>query len=107
MRQSQSGLTLIEVIFAIALSAAVAVIGVRHLRQPGDTVRERSCDLRREVLQEQVDRYTEMTGRSPSRDLRELADPDYAGNVVPRCPVTDSGYQLRGDQVICPRHVDR
>lgn len=103
-RTMKLGLTLIEVLFAVALSAAVAVIGFRHLQTPGVTAKERSCDLRREMLQDHAARYIEVTGGRISRDLREVAVDAYAGNPLPRCPATESDYQFTRGQVVCPSH---
>ena len=98
------GLTLIEVIFAVALSAAVAMIAYHSLRTPGTTAKDRSCDLRREMLQDHAGRFAELTGTRISRNLREIAVEPYAGNPLPTCPATQRPYQFIGGQIHCPEH---
>ncbi|QDV61166.1 hypothetical protein V7x_51880 [Crateriforma conspicua] len=100
----RNGLTLIEVIFAVTLSAAAAALTISYLRLPGDSAKDRACELRREVLAEQVARYQDITGATPGRDLRELQTSEYAGNVLPTCPSTGMSYRYIGGQVQCPSH---
>lgn len=100
----RSAFSLLEVIFAIVLATSVAVIGIRHLQTPGTTARDRSCDMRREVLQAHLDRYTDAVGRTTSRDLRELAVDAYAGNPMPTCPADGTAYTNERGVVICPTH---
>lgn len=96
--------TLLEVIFAIVLATSVAVIGIRHLQTPGNVARDRSCDMRREVLQGHLDHYTDVVGRTSSRDLRELATDTYAGSFLPTCPSDGAAYTNERGTVVCPIH---
>ncbi len=100
----RNGFTLIEVIFAISLSAAVAVMTILSLRNPGQAAQSNACDLRREILQDQADRYTDLTGRSPSTDLRDLRTPEYAGASIPVCPNSEENYRYVRGEVQCPSH---
>lgn len=101
-----TGFTLIEVIFAIALSAAVAVIGIRHLQTPGVVARSRACETNQTVLQGYVQRHTDVTGRSPRRDLVEIRTEAYAGLTLPTCPSSGTLYELRRGRVICTTHPE-
>jgi len=103
-RNMKFGFSLIEVIFAIVLSAAVAIIGIRHLQTPGNVARDRACDLQREMLQGHADRYADMVGRTPSRDLNELESAEYLGTELPSCPSSGQAFRYQGGEVICPAH---
>ena len=98
------GFSLLEVIAALVLTAIVALIGIRHLSVPGETANQRSCDMTRQTLQGYVDRYRDATGRSPSRDLREIRTTTYAGTSLPTCPVTGQPYRHQRGVVGCPTH---
>lgn len=99
------GLTLIEVMAALIIAATVAAIGVHYLKPAGTTSKQRTCDLTRELLQNDHDRYIESTGRRVSRDLRQLRSPEFSGNPLPTCPLTDRSYRRNGRGVVfCPVH---
>ncbi|GAA4468210.1 competence type IV pilus major pilin ComGC [Novipirellula rosea] len=104
-RSTAKGFTLIEVMAVLIISATVAIIGIRHLQQPGDLVHDRSCQLSRELLQHHVETYIDDTGSAPSSNMREIATDVYAGRTLPTCPVTDRAFQLgRNGQVRCSDH---
>lgn len=99
------GLTLIEVMAALIIAATVAAIGVHYLKPAGTTSKQRSCDMTRQLLQNDADRYFESTGRRVSRDLRQLRSPLFSGNPLPRCPISDRAYRRNGRHVVnCPVH---
>ncbi len=100
-----TGMSLIEVLAALVIAATIAAIGIQYLRPAGDTGKQRTCDMTREILQTDARRFTESTGRAPSRNLRELRTDQYSGTVLPTCPVTEQSYLLdRSGIVTCPTH---
>ena len=100
-----TGMSLIEVLAALVIAATVAALGIQYLRPAGDTGKQRSCDVTREILQADARRFTESTGRAPSSDLRELRAIQYSGTVLPTCPITAQSYRLDlGGIVTCPTH---
>ena len=99
------GLTLIELVAALAIAAVVVALGLQYLRPTGDQGKQRSCDATREILQDYADRHREQVGVSVSRDLRELEVGEYAGPTLPTCPATGRAYRLDGNGVVgCPIH---
>lgn len=101
----QRGFTLIEIIAALVIASLVSVIGIQYLRPSGDSSKQHSCDLTRELLQNDVQRYFDGNGVMPAANLNELASPEYSGIVLPTCPTTDRAYRLdRNGTVICPTH---
>jgi len=104
-KQNRNGFSLLEIIAAVVISAALAAFGIQFLRPAGDSGKQRSCDLTRELLQNDVQRYFDNTGTMPRADLAELVDPQYSGSVLPSCPVTREAYMLdRAGTVACPTH---
>jgi type II secretory pathway component PulJ len=99
------GVTLIEVMAALIIAAAVSAIGIQYLRPAGETSQQRSCDMMRELLQNDAQRYMTTKGKLPSSDLRELRTVEYAGAVLPTCPVTGEAYSRNRTGIIgCPTH---
>lgn len=102
---ARAGMSLIEVLAAIVIAATIAALSIQYLRPASETGKQRSCDLTREILQSDVQRFTASSGRAPSRDLRELSTTQYSGTVLPTCPITDQSYRLdRSGVVTCPTH---
>jgi competence protein ComGC len=101
----RTGISLIEILLALAIAATVAAIGIEYLRPADRHGKQRSCDLARQLLQNDAQRYLDRTGRLPSSDLRELRVPTYAGSVLPSCPASGDAYRLdRKGTVFCPEH---
>jgi competence protein ComGC len=99
------GFTLMEIMAALVIASLVAVIGIQYLRPSGEASKQKSCNLTREMLQNDTQRYSEVTGAMPAADLNELVSPQYSGLVLPTCPVTNEAYRLdRTGMVICPTH---
>ena len=99
------GFTLLELIAAVIIAATLAGIGLQYLRPPSETGKQRSCDLTRQLLQNDADRYTETVGRPPSQSLSELETNQYSGPVLPVCPVTGESYRLGNSGTVeCPTH---
>jgi competence protein ComGC len=104
-RKGKVGFTLLELVAALMIAAGLAALSMHYLQVPGQTSKQRSCDLTREVLQDYADRYQQSQGRGPSADLRELQTSQYAGVNLPTCPVTGQAYTLvRSGVVSCPTH---
>ena len=100
-----AGLTLIEIIAALVIAAAVAAISIQYLRPAGETSKQRTCDVTRGLLQNDAQRYMETTGNLPSADLRELRTAEYSGAVLPTCPVTGESYSRNRTGIVgCPTH---
>lgn len=101
----QVAMTLIELVAALTIAAAVAAISIQHLRPAGETAKQRGCDMTRQLLQNEVRRYQETTGRRVSGRLSELETDEYAGTKLPVCPVTGEAYRRdRAGTVHCPTH---
>ncbi len=83
VRIQRNAFSLLEITAALVISATVAVAGIQYLRPAGDTGKQRSCDLTRELLQNDAQRYFEYTGSMPGADLKELVSPEYSGAVLP------------------------
>ena len=104
-RIQRNAFSLLEIIAALVIAATVAIVGIQYLRPAGDTGKQRSCDLTREIVQNDAQRYFEFNGSMPGTDLKELASPEYSGAVLPTCPVTGQAYRLDKDNnVVCPTH---
>jgi prepilin-type N-terminal cleavage/methylation domain-containing protein len=100
----RNAFTLLEMILAVVIISAVAALSLQHLRPSGQVARQRSCDVTRQTLQNYADRYYSREGTWPSRDLREIAVPTYAGDDLPLCPCEGGRYQMSGSLIICPVH---
>ena len=96
---------MLEILAGITIAIAITIVSMQFMRRPTDTAGQRGCDLQRENLQNQVQRYFEETGRMPSRRLPELVGPAYAGPELPVCPSTGDRYLLdRSGSVECRTH---
>lgn len=103
--QSFTGMTLLELVAALTIAASVAALGIHYLKPTGAVAHQRSCDLTRELLQNDCERYFDINGRFPRIDLRELQSSEFSGDPLPRCPSTGERYQLnRSGRVECPSH---
>jgi prepilin-type N-terminal cleavage/methylation domain-containing protein len=99
------GFSLLELIAAICIATVVAMMGIHHLRPAGDSGKQHSCDLTRQLLQNDVQRYLEMTGNLPRADMIELISPQFAGPQLPVCPATKQSYTMSRDGTVsCPTH---
>ena len=102
---SRSALTLIEVIAAIVLISAVAFMGMRHVKTAGESSHSKACELSRQTIQNEVDRYRRLNGRLPSANLREIESAAYWDGQLPVCPNTQSVYTIdRTGTVVCRAH---
>jgi prepilin-type N-terminal cleavage/methylation domain-containing protein len=111
--QSRKGMTLIEIIAAIALTAVVAIASVQLLNRPRLVTGQSTCELERETVQQEVQRYFHDFGAYPSRDMRELVTAGYWNRIgaqrpgattSPTCPLTSQTLQLQNGRVRCPIH---
>ncbi|MGB7326169.1 MAG: prepilin-type N-terminal cleavage/methylation domain-containing protein [Rubripirellula sp.] len=97
--------SLIEILAAVMIAATVATIAVTQLRTPGDTAHARSCQLSRQTVQNETNRYVDITGSMPSSDLRQLTSAQHWDGPLPTCPVTGDAFTLdRSGNVNCTSH---
>ncbi|MGI9470876.1 MAG: type II secretion system protein [Rubripirellula sp.] len=98
-------MSLLEIVAALAIASSVAAIGIQYIQPAGDSARQRSCDLTRQLLQNDCQLYLETNGRLPQADLLELQSEQYSGDQLPTCPGTGESYRLdRRGVVHCPTH---
>jgi prepilin-type N-terminal cleavage/methylation domain-containing protein len=103
--RSRQAMTLIEIIAAVALISIVGFLGMRHVQTAGTGGQNRACELNRQMLQNEVDRYQRLNRTLPSSDLRELVTPEYLDAAIPVCPVSGSVMRIdRNGDVVCPTH---
>lgn len=97
--------TLIEIIAAVVLISVVGFLGMRHVRTAGTGGQDRACELTRQMLQNEVDRYQRLNRTLPSTDLRELATAEYWNAALPVCPVSGNSMTIdRDGKVVCATH---
>ncbi|TWU57761.1 type II secretion system protein [Rubripirellula reticaptiva] len=97
--------SLIEILAAVMIAATVATIAVTQFRTPGDTAHWRSCQLSRQTVQNEANRYIDITGSLPSSDLRQLSSSQYWDGPLPTCPVTGTAFTLdRSGNINCKSH---
>lgn len=87
-------LTLIEVIFAMALLTVIATTVLYFSRQPGEKVKHHSCELQAKRLQVVAAQYRMDYGQWPSSTMPELTVARYLGEPLPVCPVDGQAYRL-------------
>ncbi len=103
--KARRAFSLIELLTAVMIAAIVATIAVTQFRTPGETAHARSCELIRQTIQNEVDRYTGATGSLPSPDMRQLTATEHWGGPLPPCPVTGDPLTLdRSGLVVCATH---
>ena len=66
-------MSLIELLAALMIAAAVSALGVHYLRPTGESSKQRSCDLTRALLQNDAQRFLEANGRLPRAICRNFA----------------------------------
>ncbi len=96
--------SLLELILAVVIISTVVAISLQYLRPTDEAARQRSCDVTRQSLQNNADRFFSVEGNWPSRDLREIATTTLAGDSLPLCPCDGGKYEMSGAIVICPTH---
>lgn len=97
--------SLIEIMAAVTIAAGLAALAITQLRRPGDLAHANACSLCRETLQNEVGRYFDQTGTSPSTNLRELTSAQYWNGPLPTCPSTGRALTLdRNGRIDCPVH---
>jgi prepilin-type N-terminal cleavage/methylation domain-containing protein len=104
----RDGFSLIEVIAAVIIAATVAALSIHYLKPAAATSQQRSCDLTRQLLQNDADRYFQSTGRRVSRNLRQLKSSAYSGDPLPACPVSQRPYRCNAQGIVfCTKHVGK
>ena len=113
-RPMRGGVTLMSIIAAIAISATVAVATLMAIRGPTVTTQDRACQLLRESVALEVQRYRADFERYPRANFSDLIRDGYWTGSRPCCPAfaqpgSPSGGRVRylthrsGD-VECPIH---
>ncbi|MCC9643028.1 prepilin-type N-terminal cleavage/methylation domain-containing protein [Rhodopirellula sp. JC740] len=100
----QRGFSVLEVIAALTIATMFAMTGLAFLQTHGETAQSRACEAHRAALQSDVTLYEQENGRLPTSAMRELADADYTGEVLPTCPTSGNAYRLDRGNVVCPTH---
>lgn len=101
----QHGFSLLEIIAAVTIAVTLSVISIGYLNPAQNLSSQRSCDLTREVLQNDADRYYEMMGEMASTDLHQLETKVFSGTKLPKCPASDKAYTRDANGVVfCPAH---
>lgn len=105
LTHGRPAMTLVEIIFVVALISVVAFLGIRHVGIAGDGGGDRACELQRSVLQNEVNRYQRIHRRLPSSSLAELTTADYWDGELPTCPVSGLPMTInRNGDVVCETH---
>ncbi|KAA1261351.1 hypothetical protein LF1_38980 [Rubripirellula obstinata] len=105
VQSRKSGFTLIEIIAAVVLISVVGFLGMRHVRTAGAGGQDRACELTRQMLQNEVDRYQRLNRALPSTDMRELVTTEYWDASIPVCPVSGNPMTIdRTGKVVCATH---
>ena len=105
VRRRRNAFTLLEIIAAVVLISVVGFLGIRHVRTAGTGGQERSCELTRKMLQNEVDRYQRLNRTLPSADLREITTAEYWNASLPTCPVSGNPMTLDSNgNVVCDTH---
>ncbi len=102
--KSRIGFTLLEMVLAVVIISAVAAVSLQFIRPVGESSRQRSCDVSRQMLQNYADQYYNRTGTWPQRNLAELATNEFVGPRLPPCPCQGGNYEMSGAIVVCPLH---
>lgn len=101
----RSAFTLIEIIAAVVLIGIVGFMGLRHVRTAGTGGQDRACELTRQMLQNEVDRYQRLNRALPSTDMRELVTSEYWDGSLPVCPMSGNPMTMdRTGKVLCATH---
>ncbi|MEM9825972.1 MAG: hypothetical protein AAF958_05260 [Planctomycetota bacterium] len=98
------GMTLLEIILALTISAVVAVITLSALRRPTESATEGACTANRAMIQIAVDRFHHDQERYPQISTTELTTEGYWTGDLPSCPTRQQQYFLRSGTVVCPLH---
>lgn len=106
---NRDGMSLLEIVAAVILSAMVAMTGLMFLQGHGKTAQERTCMGHRIRLRNDAELFLRENGRGPDSNLEKLRDGNYTGNVLPACPShggTDgkTNYRWDGTDVTCGYH---
>ncbi len=103
-RRKSQGFSLLEMILAVVIISTVAAVSLQFIRPTGTVARQRACDVTRQLLQNEAERYFSEQGIWPSRRLSELSSARFTGNPIPPCPCGGGSYEMSGGIVICPVH---
>ncbi|MDG2220912.1 MAG: hypothetical protein P8L85_06010 [Rubripirellula sp.] len=99
------GFSLLEIIAAVTIAVTLTVISISYFKPAKNISSQRSCDLTRQVLQNDADRYYELTGQLASTDLHQLKTKVFSGTTLPKCPDSDKAYTRNASGVVsCPTH---
>lgn len=98
-------MSLLELVAAMTIAAAVMALGVHYLKPADAVAHQRSCDLTRELLQNDCERHFDANDRYPRTDLRDIQSAEFAGDPLPTCPSIGENYRVnRSGRIECPSH---
>jgi prepilin-type N-terminal cleavage/methylation domain-containing protein len=91
----KQGLSLLELMAAVAILALLAVVIVPRLTGHRDSANRNTCHVQRGEIELEVQRWRTDTGSYPAADLSDIgADADYFPDSLPTCPVDDTTYTI-------------
>lgn len=105
-RRSIDGMTLMEIILAMVISATIAVAALTFVRGNGQNATDRACQSARAALQSDVRLYEMENGVAPSSGMSELVRNNEVPAAALQCPQSGNAMTLRGGIVTCPQHGD-
>ena len=100
----RGGLTLLEIVLAVTISAVFAVATLVLFRRPGDHAMEQVCTAQREMIREAVLEYRRDLERLPTIRRGDLTTAGYWTGDLPTCPTRGQSYSRTGDRIRCPVH---
>lgn len=105
-REIPRGVSLMEVIAAVAISAAAAITIVPRLTHPADKTKQSACELHQARLNLEINLYQYATGQWPDNLSQVTDDLQRFPEGAPVCPVANVPYQLdaTGQQVVSHHH---
>ena len=95
MRRPPSGLSLTELMAAVAIVGLLAVMALSRATSAVDDGERTSCHVHRAEIELQARLWRRVQGGWPATDLTDIGtNPSYFPDGVPTCPVDGSAYTL-------------
>ncbi|QDV81462.1 prepilin-type N-terminal cleavage/methylation domain-containing protein [Stieleria sp.] len=94
-RPKRSGLSLLELLAALAVMGVIAIAIVPRISGGARQANDSSCQLRKAVIEVQVSLWRRETGRWPMGDLSDIgSNVRYFPDGLLRCPVDSTRYTI-------------